>query len=1081
MISLWKNLSRGRSAGVCVLLLLCSLAVWAQYTTASLGGTVADPSGNTVPGAKVVVENTATGFSQEMLTSADGIFNFPQLPVGTYKLTVEKEGFSTYLQSGIVLTVNQSARQPVTLKLGQVSQQVTVTGNAPLVNTGSATVGQLIDTQQILDLPLNGRVVNSLIFLGAGTTDATSHYCGYGCIGGTFPEEQYAKTNGTVANGVNYQLDGADFNNVLLNTNLPFPNPDAVQEFNSQTDNMSAQYGNAVGGIVSVVTKSGTNEIHGSLFEFVRNGDLNARNFFAPTADNLKRNQFGGTVGGPIKKNQLFFFGTYQGTRIHTASQGQIEFVPTQAERSGDFSALLPGTQLADPVTGVPFQNNQIPAAQLSPISQKMLADIPLPNGPGGELTFAGAPTQQNENQYLGKVDYQRNKHQLSGHYFFNRFTKPAFSSKTNLLQDNGGSFVTSQNISVNHVYTASPTLLFNTWYGWNRETGQNLDVATVGFPDLGVNIAGPSVPQILLSVGGGFSINAGFFGSFTRQVQILREDVTWVRGTHEIHFGGSVSRVHAPKANQYEMGGSFSFSNNLSGNNIADFMLGQAYNFTQLGGIYYELTQNRWSTYVQDNWRVNPRLTLNLGLRWEPFLPFQDAKGRLGCYEPGQKSTRYPNAPVGLIYSGDAGCPAGASYNNLANLAPRIGFAYRVTKDDKTSLRGGIGYYYTLPNIVAYQDATSIPPFAPAVSLTDVSFSDPYGSAKVANPFPAQFGPNVAPPNTVFPSPLALTYMFDQHFRAPQIASWNLTLERQLGANWLVRAAYVGNKGTYLFGDGSQETGLQQVNPAIYIPGQSTVANEQQRRVNPAFSTVAINVSAINSNYNGMQLTVEKRIGYGLSMLANYTWSKELNDFAPLGVGTNTNPFDRRFDYGPSDDDLRHVFKLSFVYELPAFRHSGWQSKLTNGWSVSSIANWHSGFPFTVFSGYDNSLSGVGGDRADLTGAGNATLDPGRPHGQLVQEFFNIAAFGPNAIGTYGSTGKNIMRGPGFFDTDFSLMKMTKLAERASLQFRAEAFNLFNNVNFLNPDNILTDGAFGQITAAQDPRILQLALKIVF
>jgi hypothetical protein len=215
--------------------------------------------------------------------------------------------------------------------------------------------------------------------------------------------------------------------------------------------------------------------------------------------------------------------------------------------------------------------------------------------------------------------------------------------------------------------------------------------------------------------------------------------------------------------------------------------------------------------------------------------------------------------------------------------------------------------------------------------------------------------------------------------------------------------------------------------------------------------------------------------------MLANYTWSKELNDFAPLGVGTNTNPFDRKFDYGPSDDDLRHAFKLSFVYELPAFRHSGWQSKLTNGWSVSSIANWHSGFPFTVFSGYDNSLSGVGGDRADLTGAGNATLDPGRPHGQLVQEFFNIAAFGPNAIGTYGSTGKNIMRGPGFFDTDFTLMKITKLAERASLQFRAEAFNLFNNVNFLNPDNILTDGAFGQITAAQDPRILQLALKIVF
>jgi hypothetical protein len=292
-----------------------------------------------------------------------------------------------------------------------------------------------------------------------------------------------------------------------------------------------------------------------------------------------------------------------------------------------------------------------------------------------------------------------------------------------------------------------------------------------------------------------------------------------------------------------------------------------------------------------------------------------------------------------------------------------------------------------------------------------------------------------------------------------------------------------VGDKGTYLSGTGDQEIGLQQANPPIYIAGGSTVANEQQRRIDPNFSTVAIDTPSINSHYNGLQLTLEKRVSHGLSLLANYTWAKELNDFGPLGISSNTNPFNRKFDYGLSDDDLTDSIKFSFVYQLPEFWQGGWQSRLTNGWSLSAITNWQSGFPFSVFSGYDNSFSGVGGDRADLVGTSiaQARLDPGRSHGQLAQEYFNISALAPNALGTYGDTGKNILRGPGFFDTDVALMKNIKLTERTALQFRAEAFNLFNSVNFFNPDNTLTDSAFGQITAAQDPRILQFALKILF
>jgi hypothetical protein len=416
---------------------LSAVPVGAQYTTASLGGTVEDPAGAVVPGASVTVENEDTGLSRTSTSQPDGRFQFPALPIGHYKMTVTKSGFATYVQTGIILNVNEVATQNVALQVGAVSQQVTVSANATVLTTGTSTVAQLIDEKKILDLPLDGRQPQELLFLSAGALNETGNYCLVNCQGGVYPGEQDGNVNGAGARTVNYQMDGTGHNDTYLNTNLPFPNPDAVQEFNVQNENLSAQYGLG-GAVVNIVTKSGTNDMHFDAFEFVRNGAMNARNFFAPTQDTLKRNQFGGSGGGAVIKDKLFFFGTYQGTRVRSAAQGQVAFVPTAAERQGDFSDI--STPLVDPTTGTAFQGNQISPTLFSAPSDYFLKLMPLPNGAGRQLTFAGPSVKQQDDQWLTKADWIHGKNQLTGSYFWTRFNEPldVTTSKTNILAADG-------------------------------------------------------------------------------------------------------------------------------------------------------------------------------------------------------------------------------------------------------------------------------------------------------------------------------------------------------------------------------------------------------------------------------------------------------------------------------------------------------------------------------------------------------------------------------------------------------------------------------------------------------------------
>jgi len=1088
------------------------MPVWAQYTTARLSGIVSDPSGAVVAGATITVQEVGTGYTQSTNSTSAGQYLFPSLPVGTYQITVSMAGYTSYVQKGIVLSLGQAAAQDVQLRVGRVEQQVVVNANSSLVTTDSATVGQLIDQREISQLPLNGRDVQQLVFLAPGTTNVTANYCAANCEGGVFPSEQYAKVNGGGANGVNYLLDGVDANDTYINANVPFPNPDAIQEFNLITGNMSASFGNAIGGVVNVVTKSGTDQIHGDVFEFLQNSALDASDYFSQGHVNpLKQNQFGGSVGGPIVKNRLFYFGSYQGTRFRTANNGQIATVPNATERTGDFSDVLPGTQLINPTSGSNYTNNQIP---VSPVATYILDHIPLPNGPNDQLTFNGGPDAQNTDEYLAKVDFNIGKHHLSGHYFQMGYTDPVFiPPSTNLLELRGDAeHLVLKNVSVVDIYTITPTFLLSSYFGYNSENGTTLSSAPFSMADAGVNMAVPqnrgggdaAVLNVTVSGGGAFILPGTPYGVWNRGDQSLREIATWIKGKHEVQFGGEILRVRLPMGNQYQESGVFDFEN-LTGNPLADFELGAVSSFTQGGGLYLNVTGYRESLFAQDSWKATPRMLLTAGLRWDPFFPYTDSEGRVACFVPGAQSQRFPTAPVGMLFGGknhDPGCPASSIYNNPRNFGPRLGFAYRITEDGNTSIRGGAGYYYDAPNTVAVEDVVGVPPFAPIINVGSspgsplVTLADPYGSSGTTNLFPGQFGPtNPSPSDAIFPtSGISFSQIFDRHFRLPMVLSWNLTAEHGFKQDWMLRVAYVGNSGHHLSGTGDQESGLLQLNPSHWDP-----VTQQEVPVYPAYGSIASINSGVDSNYNAAQITLTKRMTHGFSFLTNFTWAKELDDFAPIGGSpylTNSCSCGRDFDYGPSDDDLSKTFKINGEYMVPRISLPKAVDKIVNGWELSGTVSWQTGFPFTIFSGADNSLSGMLGDRADLAVASvqQAVLGSGRSHAAEVQEWFNTSAFVPNALQTFGDTGKNILRGPRFFDADLAAVKNAKITERLSMEFRAEFFNAFNNVNFGRPDGNLADigATYGEITGlagssssntygTAQPRIIQFAVKFSF
>ncbi|MGB6934875.1 MAG: TonB-dependent receptor [Acidobacteriaceae bacterium] len=1122
---------------------MCGFAMpmLAQFTTARLNGTVVDASGAALARAVVTVAQVGTGFTRTTSTGNSGEYLFPALPVGQYQITVTLNGFNTYMQQGITLSTNEAVTVPVKMAVGAVAQKVTVTANATMVTTDSATLGQVIGQKDIVGLPLNNRYVQQLVFLVPGAENVTASYCASNCEGGVFPSEQYAKINGAGANGVSYQLDGADYNDTYINTNLPFPNPDAIQDFTVLTGNMSAVYGGAIGGIVNISLKSGTDSIHGGLYEFFQNDMFNAKNWFAQSVSPLNQNQFGGDIGGPILKDKLFYFGSYQGTRFSTTNNGQGAYVPNAAERTGDFSDIAPGSpicqpygtciQLVNPVTGVPYFNNQIP---VSPVATYLLNGVPLPNGaelgipgppglPNDNLYYNGLPTVQNTNEYLVKIDYNFFKNHLSGHYFQQNYTQPVVLPPANNILEAEGNAETliDKNVSVVDLYTITPKVVLGSYYGLTRIDGTTYSSAPFSMVDAGANIALPPSagagyrPTLEFSTNS-FGVGSGVYGIWDRNNQSLREIATVTEGNNLIQFGGEAVRVTQPMANTFQESGNFDFSQTFTGYNLADFVSGDMSNFTQGGGLYLDFTGINWSAFVQDDWKATPRLTVSAGLRWDPWIPSKDSLGRVACFEIGAaQSVRYPNAPPDLIYGGsnhDPGCPNAGIFTDYKNFGPRFGFAYQVTQNGRTSLRGGAGYYYEPPNSLIYQQIVGVPPFAPVVNLQGIlDVADPYGSAGVANPFPEQFGPRNPGPSATFPTgagAISFSQIQDPHLRLPMILIYNLTLEQGIGTDWLFRFAYVGNDAHRLYGTGDQESGLLQINPTVYIPGNSTEdpANVQSRRLLNVkygidnYASVPFINSGVNSNYNGLQITVEKRFTHGYSFLSSFTWAKAMDDFAPSKDSpyfTNSCACGRYFDYGPSDDDLNKVFKFNVNYMTPSVHIERFADKILNGWEVTGIVSWYpTGNPFTIVSGIDNSFSAIGADRGELINVSNIgqTKLGHRPHPGVIGQWINAVDFTLNPVGTYGNIGKNGLRSPGFFDSDLSAIKNTSF-KRVSLQLRADIFNVTNHPNFAAPGNNVSSPGLGQIGGTlgsnayggptsygtSQPRIFQLGVKATF
>jgi hypothetical protein len=713
--------------------------------------------------------------------------------------------------------------------------------------------------------------------------------------------------------------------------------------------------------------------------------------------------------------------------------------------------------------------------------AQYFLSHMPLPNGPNGELTYQGPSVVQNDDQYLIKANWNQTKNSVVGSWFWTRFYEPPDLSigATNVIASDGsGNQVTIKNLALNDTYTLSQRVLFNTWYSWTSQTGGSLSGAPFSYPAAGVQIAAPTPPELSMTVGGFFKIATNHLGTFDRGDYSIREDVTMERGPHDLHIGGEALHVYNNLVNTYNMSGSFTFSGNLSGSDISDFVLGTASNFQQGGGEYKNLSGILWSLYVQDNIRISPKLKGEVGLRWDPYYPYQEARGRIVCYLPGSaESVRFPNAPLGMLFGSDPGCPSGGSLNNALNFAPRLGLSYQV--DRNTVVRGGAGLYFTPPENHESNGMVDTAPFSPLFNYAgNVNFANPYSSIGIPNPFPAQYATVSPTSSALFTLPVSIYGTFQHNWHMPELATWNLNVERQLGPTWVARISYSGNKGTF---QNSGVLGFDEQNPAVYIPGSSTTANTQQRRLNPQFGSVGLFASNNDSHYEGIRMNVERRLSHGFSFLANYSHSRMEDDYAPSGASKGqSDPFKRRFDYGISNDDIPNVFNLSGTGVIPSAPLHGLAGKLLNGWGVTGLINWRSGYTYSIFSGVDNSLSGVGSDRGDYVG-GDTTLDSGRPHGELVQEYFNVSAFAKNAIGTFGNSGKNILRGPRYFDTDTGLLKNFSIVESKSLQFRAEFFNVFNSVNFGQPGNTLGSTSVGKITAANDPRILQLALKFNF
>ena len=1061
---------------VVLALALFPVAAFGQSFRGTILGTVRDTTGAVVPGATITVTNVATNVSRTAVTNETGDFVIPELTVGSYSVTASVAGFKKEVLTGLDLNVDQRLRADVRMEVGNIAETIQVTTDTPLIASDSATVGTVIDNRKVVDLPLNGRQFLQLNLLVPGAVPGT--------FGSQLSTQGGAiSVNGMREAGNNFLLDGIDNNDLAINLFSVSPSVDSIQEFKVQSSTYSAEYGKQAGAQINVTSKSGTNEIHGSLFEFIRNDKLDAKNFFdkpdAPTPK-FTRNQFGGSIGGPIVKNKTFWFANYDGTRIRKGIT-RTALIPSMLERTGDFSQTA-GLTLRDPLNGQPFAGNRIPANRIDPVGARIAAMYPVPNVASPAQNFVSAPVMRRRiDQVTGRVDHKfSDNDQIFGRYTINddpRFdTFEPFSRVTDIPGYGAFTENRQQLAGIGWTHVFSPKFFNELRLGYNRFRGAilqesiNKDVST----QLGIH----NVSTVPDDFGWPLFNMSGYsnIGEATNLPQNRRDNtyevkeiISYNTGSHAMKAGLELREFQNYILFDTVARGTFTFNGSFTNDAIADLLLGIPFN-AQLnvpdGGLNATnvICQRFFSVgwFAQDDWKVSPKLTLNLGLRYGANQPIKEKRNRLSKFslEQGKLVIAGRDGQAETLYDWD-----------LNNFAPRFGFAW-TPLGNRTVLRGGYGVFYDTKLTNNFTGMSLNTPFRALYVFQNAAGQAP--AFTLNGLFPANL--STAPQAT-----LAVNGV-QQKFPDGYSQQWSFNVQREVGRGLMFELGYVGSKGTKLD---------RAYNPNQPAPGPGTAAQVQARRPYPQYSAMTYRIAEASSIYHSGQVRVEKRYSQGLSFLASYTWGKAI-DNASIWNSTQQDSFNLRGERGLSNFDVRHRLSYSYTWDLPFGRQRARLSNLSpiadallGGWQLSGIVTLQTGQPITPGAPGDRANIGAGGQRPNAIGNPNLPRSRRDP-----KKWFNASAYALADLYTFGNAARNFLDGPGFNNFDMSFMKNFNLGEQRRVQFRAEFFNIFNHPNFDPPNGVATTvvtsagapaAGAGVINSAKDSRQVQFGLKIYY
>jgi hypothetical protein len=1161
-----------------VLLSLPGQALWAGGGGNILGN-IKDPSGAAITNAKVTATETATGLKQTLTTDGRGFYSFASLAVGRYDVEVEASGFKPYRRTNVVIDVDSKVVVDASLAIGEMTDTVTVSEAANHVDTIDTQMGEVITGGQMTAVPLNGRSYTDLLALQPGVAPSTSITSStVQDVGASALSPSGDLNPGTISiNGQrefanSFTVNGSDVEEDVNMGTAIVPNLDSIAQFRILTSNFDAEYGEFSGGQVNVVTKSGGNAFHGDAFEFLRNTNLDARNYFSPTRGAFDQNQFGGTLGGPIRKNHVFFFADYQGTQLTQGiDTGQIP-VPSIEDRTGNLSDLassfltvdqngksIPTTvsgpywagllskELGYGVTaGEPYYvpgctnstecvlpNATIPKSAWSAPAANLLQYIPMPNNPNGTFSTSAYNETLRDDKGAYRLDGSTRLGMMSAYYFLDDWSQnnpyPVAQGGANVPGFNALNLGRAQLLTLGDTKALSSTAVNEFHFGYMRDSndlgrpvgGVGVSLASQGFT---VGQDTPGIVPLSPKTEGVESVDFNNFsiGTNTNELRQANNIFQWIDtyskvvGTHTIKVGGEFHYDQVNTNPTAQFNGNFLFFGSETGLDFADFLLGipSQYNQSQLQPFY---GRNKYAgVYGQDSWRVRSNLTLNYGLRWDRIEPWYEKYNQLAVFAPGQQSVVFPGAPAGILFPTDSGVPRTLAPPGNLDFAPRVGLAY--APDIKTSVRASFGMFYSAIEALTIGVMSANAPYGTTyTSPAPPLFATPFVTAATGQNVGQYFPVQLAPLNTTasHPDPNVNWAQFEPISgipdypttnRIPYTEEYMLSLERGFGSNTLLSMSYVGTQAHRLpvlveANPGNPALCLQLSNPANLAPGQAPcgpfgesnvyttasgqVINGTRGPLGPNFGSDTNQATIGNSNYNALQVSVRHTSGR-LQLLAGYTYSKSQDQSSSLGE--EVNPLDPALSKALSAFDIKHNFVVSYHYQIPFERLLHTANLWTQGWEVSGITRFSSGFPVTLVNYGDNSLLGAepngvnnfGVDQPDVA-AGSLNLNHNPRNGQ---PYFNTALFSENALGTPGNASRRFFYGPGTDNFDMALLKIVRLTESKSLQFRLEAFNVFNHAQFFGPqavDGNISGSTFGEVVSAAHPRLVQIGAKFMF